>query len=108
MLSRVYDMMCLVSCNFLNNIDLNYWLSLFVENILHFFIGQLEQHRGGAPAPQLISQWQQLNNFPFDGCVQKCILKFRTVAVDSENCDPMNLYRWLEGAHVKHFEIDHR
>ena len=49
-----------------------------------------------------------LNKFPFDGCVQKCILKSRTVAVDGENFDPMNLYRWLEGAHVKHFEIVHR
>ena len=49
-----------------------------------------------------------LNNFPFDGCVQKCILKFRIVAMDGETCDPMNLYRWLEGAHVKNLEIDPR
>ena len=28
--------------------------------------------------------------------------------MDGENCDPMNLYRWLEGAHVKNLEIDPR
>ena len=47
-------------------------------------------------------------NFPFDGCVRKCILKFPTVAMDGENCDPMNLHRWLEGAHVKNLKIEHR
>ena len=30
------------------------------------------------------------------------------MAVDAENCDPMNLYRWPEGAHVKNLEIDPR
>ena len=30
------------------------------------------------------------------------------MAVDGENCDPMNLYRWPEGAHVKNLEIDPR
>ena len=28
--------------------------------------------------------------------------------MDGENCDPMNLHRWLEGAHVKNLEIDPR
>ena len=36
---------------------------------------------------------------------ENAFLMFRTVAVDSENCDPMNLYRWPEGAHVKNLEI---
>ena len=49
-----------------------------------------------------------LNNFCFDGCARKCNLKSRTVAVDGENCDPTNLYRWLECAHVKNLEIDPR
>ena len=70
-LARVYDMMYQVSCNFLNNIDLNYWFYLFVENILNCFNGQLEQHRGGAqqvagpPAPLLICQWQHSEQVSF-------------------------------------------
>ena len=39
---------------------------------------------------------------------ENAFLMFRTVAVDSENCDTMNLHRWLEGAPVKNLEIDHR
>ena len=33
---------------------------------------------------------------------------FPTVAMDGENFDPMNLYRWLKGAPVKNLKIEHR